>query len=213
MGNPLKYTDPTGMDACATTDCISVVTTAPPSDSTDLSGFYEFLWASSLFSSGALDAVLSNASFGMGRHDFSDPYFQAGQTVGDGASIVLGLAEALAGEGAFLVGTAADFTGYGVFVEVPVQVVSGVAVIHGGTTSALGAINLMESNRGNGDKTAEQLIPASMKKSGSYRSELANKTHAEIVALSKGKGPLAKAAKQMKILIEQAPRLIEKRRR
>jgi hypothetical protein len=145
------------MDACATTDCISVVTTAPPSDSTDLSGFYEFLWASSLFSSGALDAVLSNASFGMGRHNFSDPYFQAGQTVGDGASIVLGLAEALGGGAGFAVGTTFDLTGVGALIGVPVQVVSGAAVVHGGTTSALGAINLMEANQEGGGKTGKKI--------------------------------------------------------
>ena len=54
---------------------------------------------------------------------------------------------------------------------------------------------------------AGSLIAARAKRSASYRSALAEKTCEEIIKLSKGKGPEANAAKQMKALIEQGPRL------
>ena len=52
--------------------------------------------------------------------------------------------------------------------------------------------------------------PQFLQRSKSYHSELANKSYEEILDLAKGKGPLAKAAKQMKKLIEQAERLLQK---
>ena len=59
-------------------------------------------------------------------------------------------------------------------------------------------------------KPAEELIHASLKRSPSYRSELASKTYAEILKLAKSKGPESQAAKQMKKLIESSKRLMEK---
>lgn len=55
-------------------------------------------------------------------------------------------------------------------------------------------------------KRASELIPASLTKSPSYHAELADKTYADIVALA---GSSERAA-QMKKLIEQTERLMEK---
>lgn len=63
---------------------------------------------------------------------------------------------------------------------------------------------------GKGGKIADDLIRGSLKASKSYRAELGKKTYAEIIKLSKGKGPTAQAAKQMKKLIEQSERLLDK---
>jgi hypothetical protein len=60
-------------------------------------------------------------------------------------------------------------------------------------------------------KPAGSLIRGFLKKSKSYRSELETQTYEEIVRMSQGKGPVAKAARQMKKLIEQSQRLGEKR--
>jgi RHS repeat-associated protein len=57
---------------------------------------------------------------------------------------------------------------------------------------------------------ADNLIRGSLKASASYRSELGQKTYAQIIALSKGSGPEAQAAKAMKKLIEQSDRLLSK---
>jgi RHS repeat-associated protein len=61
-----------------------------------------------------------------------------------------------------------------------------------------------------GTKTARELIPASLRRLKSYHEELADHAYDEIVRLSKGRGPTANAARQMKKLIEQADRLLEK---
>jgi hypothetical protein len=61
-------------------------------------------------------------------------------------------------------------------------------------------------------KPAEQLIHATLKRSPSYKSELARETYGKIIEISKGKGPLAHAAKGMKKLIENSERLMEKSR-
>ncbi len=57
---------------------------------------------------------------------------------------------------------------------------------------------------------ADDLIRGSLKASASYRAELAHKTYAEIIKLSKGSGPVASAAKGMKKLIEGSERLLPK---
>jgi hypothetical protein len=57
---------------------------------------------------------------------------------------------------------------------------------------------------------AGDLIKGSLKKSRSYHSELEGKTYEQILADAKGKGDLAKRAQQMKKLIEQSNRLLEK---
>ena len=57
---------------------------------------------------------------------------------------------------------------------------------------------------------AADLIRGQLKRSKSYHSELAGKTYQEILELAKGQGSDAKAARQMKKLIEAADRLSEK---
>jgi len=59
-------------------------------------------------------------------------------------------------------------------------------------------------------KTAEQLISGSLKRSSSFRSELASKTYREILTLAKENGPQQQAARRMKKLIEQSSRILEK---
>jgi len=62
------------------------------------------------------------------------------------------------------------------------------------------------------NKTADELIPGSLKRSASYHSDYGNKTYGEIKRLAAATPPDVKA-RQMKKLIEQAARLIEKIRR
>jgi hypothetical protein len=59
-------------------------------------------------------------------------------------------------------------------------------------------------------KKAGDLISGSLKRSPSFRSELADKTYQEILQMARGRGPGAQAARQMKKLIEQSQRLLEK---
>lgn len=59
-------------------------------------------------------------------------------------------------------------------------------------------------------KKADDLISGSLKRSRSYRSELAQKTYREILELAKKGGAEGKAAKGMKKLIEHGPRIMEK---
>ncbi len=58
-------------------------------------------------------------------------------------------------------------------------------------------------------RKAGDLISGTLKRSPSYRSELADKTYAEILKLARGKGPQTQAARQMKKLIESSKRLLE----
>jgi len=57
---------------------------------------------------------------------------------------------------------------------------------------------------------ADELIHASLKRSKSYRGELASKTYKEILDLAKKKGIEGKLAKGMKKLIQDSERLMEK---
>jgi RHS repeat-associated protein len=148
-GNPLKYIDPTGMaevDSCTGNTCTGTVDAVLPTDSTDLSGFESFLLTSYNFAGGASNALASNFLFGAGRYDSTNSAYQWGQSVGDGASILLGLQEALAGGSGEVLGLGLDLTGAGVAIGVPVNVVSGAAIVHGGTASGLGFLHLMSSS-------------------------------------------------------------------
>jgi RHS repeat-associated protein len=152
-GNPLKYIDPTGMaeiDACSGNSCSGSVDAVLPNDSTDLSGFESFLLTSYNFAGGASNALASNFLFGAGRYDSTNSAYQWGQSVGDGASILIGLQEALAGGGGEVLGLGLDLTGVGVAIGVPVNVVSGAAIAHGSTASGLGFVHLMEGRKGGG---------------------------------------------------------------
>jgi RHS repeat-associated protein len=63
---------------------------------------------------------------------------------------------------------------------------------------------------GLGARRVGDLISGSLKRSSSYRSELADKTYQEIVDLARSNGPQAEAAKKMKKLVDEAQRLQEK---
>jgi hypothetical protein len=63
------------------------VTTTAPNDSTDLSGFNNFLLNAYLFSGGALNALSSNFFFGYMRRNDDASAYQAGQILGDAASV------------------------------------------------------------------------------------------------------------------------------
>jgi RHS repeat-associated protein len=157
IGNPLKYIDVDGMSAidfCVGTICGGEITV---SASWDPSGFLDFLWSSANFTAGVVDATMSNFFFGLGRHSFDDPDFQAGQLVGDGASVAAGAAEAVSGTGGVAVGTAFDLTGAGALVGVPIQIVSTFLTIQGATASALGTVHLMEASRKGGGKTGRKI--------------------------------------------------------
>ncbi len=157
IGNPLKYIDVDGMSAidfCVGTICGGEITV---SASWDPSGFLSFLWSSANFTAGVVDATMSNFFFGLGRHSFSDPDFQAGQLVGDGASVAAGAAEAVSGTGGVAVGTAFDLTGAGALVGVPIQAVSVFMTVQGATASALGSVHLMEASRKGGGKTGRKI--------------------------------------------------------
>ena len=60
--------------------------------------------------------------------------------------------------------------------------------------------------------TADDLIPGSLKRSDSYHTDYGEKSYEEIVLLAKAKPPDRKA-RQMKKLIEQAQRLLDKARK
>ena len=62
------------------------------------------------------------------------------------------------------------------------------------------------------NKTADELIPGSLKRSASYHIDYGDNTYGEIKRLAAATPPDAKA-RQMKKLIEQAARLFEKIRR
>ena len=85
-----------------------------------------------------------------------------------------------------------------------------VAIIPGIGDAAKGLYKGSSEFAVNTTKNAGDLISGSLKRSPSYHSELANKSYAEIVTLSKGQGELANKATQMKKLIEQNKRLMEK---
>ena len=144
LGNPLKLIDPTGMaevDRCSTGYCFGSITVTAEDP---LNGFYDFLWASYNFFGGASNAYSSNALLGFGRYNSTEPGYQLGQAVGDLASIPAGLEEALVGGGIEGGGIILDLTGAGAVIGIPANVLGGLVIAHGGTTSALGAIHFME---------------------------------------------------------------------
>jgi RHS repeat-associated protein len=150
LGNPLKLIDPTGMAAvnrCSTGYCFGDITVTAEDP---LNGFYDFLWASYNFFGGAANAYSSNSLLGFGRYNSTEPGYQLGQAVGDLASIPAGLQEALVGGGLEGIGIGLDLTGAGAILGIPANIVGGVMIAHGGTTSALGAIHFMEGMKKGG---------------------------------------------------------------
>jgi hypothetical protein len=75
---------------------------------------------------------------------------------GDLATIPAGLGEAILGGGGEIVGFSLDLTGVGAVVGVPINIVSGAAIVHGGASSALGFTHFMEGMKGGG-KTGRKI--------------------------------------------------------
>jgi hypothetical protein len=119
-------------------------------DSTDLSGFYGFLYASYNFFGGGANAFSSNLLLGAGRYNSNEPGYRLGQMFGDLASIPVGLNEALSGGELEVLGVALDLTGEGAIVGIPLNALGGAMAIHGGAVSGLGAVHFMEGVKGGG---------------------------------------------------------------
>ena len=142
------------------------------------------------------------------RYDGGGADFQAGQHAGDFAASITGVLETYAG----LTGTAGSFivstTGVGALLGIPAAAVSTAVAVHGTTTTLIATAHMASS--ADGGKRVGDLITGSLKRSKSYRSELENITKNQLDKLAKEKGPLQQAAKLMKKLIEQGPRLRDK---
>lgn len=141
--DPLKYFDPDGRQMQ-----ISLSFTWP--EETALDGqqpttlgpqfWRDFYW----FAGGVANSFGSNALFGRGRVDFDgNRAYGAGQFVGDLASMVAGAAEINAGFGGSVGGFFISSTGIGAVAGVPVQVMSGALLAHGGVTTAIAATHFM----------------------------------------------------------------------
>src|SRR5262249_49448268 len=70
LGNPLKYVDPSGLEACGTDMCITVTGSPLPNDSTDLSGDERFFFDSIFFNFNDFNSF--NESRGFVLRDVSD---------------------------------------------------------------------------------------------------------------------------------------------
>lgn len=157
LENPLKYIDTTGMaavDDCSGLYCSGYITSTAPSDSSDNSSVTAFLdFASYLYfvGGGFGNAFSSDFLFGQMRYDSNNPGYQLGQRIGDGAAIPAGLAEALLGGGGEVVGVSFDLTGAGALLGVPINIISGAAVVQGGTASALGFVHFSMGTHKGGD--------------------------------------------------------------
>jgi RHS repeat-associated protein len=140
--SPLTFIDPSGLASFRFSGSITVEADAIPATMDEL-WMIEMLWDYYNFVSGASNAFASNALFGRGRVDQPNGAYQYGQIYGDAASVLFGGLEMLGGTGGEIGGLALDATGIGALIGVPVQVVSGGLVMHGSTTTAIGAANLM----------------------------------------------------------------------
>ncbi|MCX6786175.1 MAG: hypothetical protein NTZ18_05030, partial [Candidatus Komeilibacteria bacterium] len=97
---------------------------------------------------GVSNAFVSNNAFGLGRVDSNDAYFNAGQTVGDVASMAQGALEAALGVTAQGGGAVVSSSGVGALVGAP-AIALGLAVAgHGIGVAGTGAYNLSESLKG-----------------------------------------------------------------
>jgi RHS repeat-associated protein len=158
MGNPLKYTDPTGMEAinsCGGGGCSGSINVT---DSADFSGFYGFLNFSYNFFGGGANAYSSNFLLGAGRYNSNAPGYRWGQMFGDLASISAGLNEALSGGALEVLGLGLDATGEGAILGVPLNFVGAAMGVQGGVASGLGAVHFMEGVKGGG-KTGKKINP------------------------------------------------------
>jgi len=91
---------------------------------------------------GAINGYTSSNTLNAGRIDSSNSDFRSGQAIGDAVAAVQGTVEFLGGIGGEVGGTALDLTGVGAVAGVPINVASGVAIVHGGTVAGTGLANL-----------------------------------------------------------------------
>ena len=75
--------------------------------------------------------------------EMRDDSYEFGQLVGDAAATIIGSHELATGITGEVGGLMLDLTGVGAAVGVPVQVVSGTLMVHGGSTAVIGATHLM----------------------------------------------------------------------
>jgi RHS repeat-associated protein len=116
----------------------------------------DFFW----FGSGVVNAFGSDVLLGQGRVDVNNDAYQFGQLVGDGGALVASAAEMNAGFGGEVGGFLLDLTGAGAAVGIPVQVVSGAAIVHGGVTTAIASAHLMsglKSRSGSGKERSTDI--------------------------------------------------------
>jgi len=154
LGNPINYTDPTGM----TTEGgpIIITPTSPPDNSeatgSSTPGTLQDFWR---FISGFANAAGSDAVLGFGRVEATSDAFQAGQTLGDVFSILNGIQEIAGGLGLEAGGVALDATGVGAVLGVQLNGAGAVLLLHGGSRVFIGSTHLM--SRSGGGKTGKKI--------------------------------------------------------
>jgi hypothetical protein len=119
-------------------------------------GYQDIIQARTNAIGGLDDAVVSNNVGGLGRTITNDTYFNAGQAVGDAASMVQGVVEIAEGLAAGAGGVAISGTGAGALVGAPVTAEAVVITAHGAATLTAGAYHLSQSG-GSGAPKAEDL--------------------------------------------------------
>jgi RHS repeat-associated protein len=144
LNNPHRYIDPDGR---------AIIIWAPRPQPGD--GVWQFMAGNTgWFISGAANAFGSNNLFGRGRvHLDGNNAYAWGQLFGDAASMLSGGAEMIGGVGGEIGGLALDLTGIGAAVGIPVQIVSGAVIAHGGVTTAIGTAQLMSGIKRRKDGT------------------------------------------------------------
>jgi RHS repeat-associated protein len=105
VDNPLNLVDRTGL--CGG----SYNYATPPSDTTDLSGFLEFLQAGAMFVTGAANAFATDFAGGAGRYDINASGYSTGQDVGDVMAGAVGLQMIETGATLGVLGLAEDASG------------------------------------------------------------------------------------------------------
>lgn len=127
----------------------------------DLDGlFWNELWNAAkdavMEVAGYTNAVVSNAFFGLGRHESENPAYQSGQTTGDQHSIAIGVAETLLGGAVAVGGGTLTATVGGAVVGVPAVAGGLVLAGHGLLNAATGARFFSTDDNGYGDSNVQK---------------------------------------------------------
>lgn len=94
--------------------------------------------------SGLSNAFVSDMAFGIGRQNYSDTSYQAGQSIGDAAAMIWGVAESFIGATIAGTGGGISLSGAGAAIGAPMAY-AGVAVsVHGVSVSASGGAQLIK---------------------------------------------------------------------